>query len=236
LREHLHMIRLRQVALAAHRLDPVVEALCDTFGLSVCFRDPDVATFGLHNALMTVGDQFLEVVAPDPSLGPPENTTVHRLLTKRGGDSTDTVTGYMPIYEVDDLDAREKHLGDKGVRTVFRVDLPTVRGRHLHPADVGGALCSVDQPVPNGSWEYAGREWTAHSDTSVVTAIAGVTIGADDPEAMQSRWDDLGLCHSVRFQQAGGRREGMDELELVASDRSRVGQTTDIGGFVIRLV
>ena len=230
------MIRLRQVALAAHELDPVVETLCDTFGLSVCFRDPDVATFGLHNALMTIGDQFLEVVAPDPALGPPEKTTVHRLLTKRGGDANDTVTGYMPIYEVDDLDDREQHLADHGVRTVFRVDLPTIRGRHLHPADVGGALCSVDQPVPNGSWIYAGTEWTAHSDTSVVTGIAGVSIGAEDPEAMEARWDELGLRQSVRFQPAGERREGMDELQLVASDRSRAGETTDIGGFVIRLV
>src|SRR5215213_6431178 len=121
--EHARMIRLRQVALAAHELDPVVDRLCDTFGLSVCYRDPGVATFGLHNALMTIGDQFLEVVAPDPSIGPPEKTTVHRLLTKRGGDTgtvtgTDTVTGYMPIFEVDDLDAREKHLVDNGVRIV----------------------------------------------------------------------------------------------------------------------
>ena len=230
------MIRLRQVALAAHQLDPVVERLCDTFGLSVCYRDPGVATFGLHNALMTIGDQFLEVVAPDPSIGPPEKTTVHRLLTKRGGDATDTVTGYMPIFEVDDLDAREKHLGDHGVRIVWRGDFPTIRGRHLHPADVGGALCSVDQPVPNGSWQWAGDAWTAHADTDVVTGIAGVTVGADDPEAMEARWDELALRHSVRFQPAGERREGIDELELVATDRSRVGDTTDLGGFTIRLV
>jgi hypothetical protein len=40
----------------------------------------------------------------------------------------------------------------------------------------------------------------------------------------------------VRFQAAGERREGIDELELVASDRSRAGETADIGGFTIRLV
>ena len=230
------MIRLRQVALAAHELDPVVDRLCVTFGLSVCYRDPGVSAFGLHNALMTIGDQFLEVVAPDPALGPAERTTVHRLLTKRGGDATDTVTGYMPIYEVDDLDAREQHLIAHGVRIVWRGDFPTIRGRHLHPADVGGALCSVDQPVPNGSWTWAGDAWTPHSDVGVVTAIAGVTIGADDPESMQSRWDELGLNHSVRFQRAGERREGMDEMELVAADRSRAGETPDLGGFTIRLV
>src|SRR5436190_10026112 len=100
------MIRLRQVALAAAELDPVVERLCDALAVNVCFRDPGVAEFGLHNALMTIGDQFLEVVAPDASLGPAEKTAVGRLLAKRGT----TVTGYMPIYEVDDLDERETRL------------------------------------------------------------------------------------------------------------------------------
>ena len=226
------MIRLRQVALAAAELDPVVERLCDALALNVCFRDPGVAEFGLHNALMTIGDQFLEVVAPDPALGATEKTAVARLLAKRAA----SVTGYMPIYEVDDLDQREDHLERCGVRIVWRGTLPTIRGRHLHPAAVGGALCSVDQPVPQGSWQWAGTEWQPHSDTSVVTAIAGVTIGADDPEAMESRWDELGLRHSVRFHPAGEHREGMDELELTATDRSRVGETVDLGGFIIRLV
>jgi hypothetical protein len=230
------MIRLRQVALAAHQLDRAVDTLCADFGLRVCFRDPGVSAFGLHNALMTIGDQFLEVVAPDPRVGPPENTTVHRLLTKRGGGSPDTVTGYMPIFEVDDLDTRERHLQERGVRIVWRGDFPTIRGRHLHPADVGGALCSIDQPVPNGSWQWAGDAWTPHSDSSVVTAVAGVTIGAEDPEAMESRWDELGLRHSVAFRPAGERRDGMDELHLVATDRSRAVETADVGGFTVRLV
>lgn len=226
------MIRLRQVALAADELEPVVERLCDGLALTVCFRDPGVAEFGLHNALMTIGDQFLEVVAPDPALGPTEKTAVARLLGKRNA----RVTGYMPIYEVDDLDAREQRLAECDVRIVWRGDLPRIRGRHLHPADVGGALCSIDQPIPNGSWHWAGPDWTAHSDTSVVTSIAGVAIGADDPEAMAARWDQLGLKHSVRFQSAGMNREGIDELELTATDRSRVGEKVDLDGIVIRFV
>jgi hypothetical protein len=40
------MIRLRQVALAARHLDRTVDALCSEFGLTVCYRDPGVATFG----------------------------------------------------------------------------------------------------------------------------------------------------------------------------------------------
>ena len=46
------MIRLRQVAMIAADLDPVVDELCDVFGLPVVFHDPGVAEFGLRNALL----------------------------------------------------------------------------------------------------------------------------------------------------------------------------------------
>ncbi len=218
------MIRLRQVALVASDLS-VVDELCDRFGLAVCHRDPGVGVFGLHNALMPVGDQFLEVVSPTQ-----EGTTAGRLLDKRAGDG-----GYMAMYEVDDLDERLRHLEQHGVRVVWSADLPTIRGRHLHPRDVGGTLVSLDQPVPPGSWTWGGPDWVAHPDTAV-TSIAGVTIGAADPEAMRARWAELGLDVSARFVAAGDRGDGLDGMDLVARDRSRAGETTEICGVTITLV
>ena len=220
------MIRLRQVALVARDLDPVVDELCTKLGLKVCYRDPGVEFFGLHNALMMIGDQFLEVVAPTQ-----DGTTAGRLLDKRGGDG-----GYMAIYEVDDLDDREAALERENIRIVWRGDMPEIRGRHLHPADVGGAITSIDQPVPNGAWKWGGPDWVAHQETSVVTAIAGVVIGAKDPAAMRRRWQAAGLEHAVTFQPAGVRGEGLDELELVATDRRRAGDELRICGITIRLV
>ncbi|MEX1106000.1 MAG: VOC family protein [Ilumatobacteraceae bacterium] len=221
------MIRLRQVALVARDLELTTGFLRDEYGLSVCFNDPGVAEFGLHNSLMTVGDQFLEVVAPTRP-----DVTAARLLDKRAAD----VAGYMAIYEVDDLDAREAALTEAGVRIVWRGDLADIRGRHLHPSDVGGALVSIDQPVPQGSWRWAGRTWVPHSDTSVVTAIAGIVVAANDPVAMHARWSSLGLAHAVRFVQATAHGEGIDELDLVATDRSRVGEKRHLGLLTIRLV
>lgn len=220
------MIRLRQVALVAHDLDQVVGELCAQLGLKVCFHDPGVQEFGLHNALVTIGDQFLEVVSPTR-----EGTTAGRLLGKRGGDG-----GYMALYEVDDLDQREAHLADVGVRIVWRGDLDDIRARHLHPADVGGAIVSIDQPVPAGAWRWGGPSWVAHQDNSVATAIAGIVVGATDPVAMRERWRRSGVDHAVRFQPAGPRGDGIDELELVATDRDRAGEELPIGGVVIRLV
>ncbi len=219
------MIRLRQVALVARELDPVVDELCARFGLSVSFRDPGVATFGLHNALMTIGDQFLEVVAPTQ-----DGTTAGRLLDRRRGDG-----GYMAIFEVDDLDDRLPLLEKLGIRVVWSADLPDIRGRHLHPRDIGGAIVSIDQPVPNGSWRWGGP-WTAHVDNDVVTAIAGVTVGAVDPAAMRARWADARVDHAARFVEAGDRGEGIDGVDLVAADRSRAGETAIVGGVEFRLV
>ena len=86
------MFRLRQVALVAHDLDAVVTELCHTLGLSVAYNDPGVGEFGLRNALMVIGDQFLEVVSPTTG-----GTTAGRLLDKRNGDG-----GYMAIFQADD--------------------------------------------------------------------------------------------------------------------------------------
>ncbi len=220
------MIRLRQVALVAADLDAVVSELCETFGLSVCFNDPGVGEFGLHNALMVAGDQFLEVVSPTE-----DGTTAGRLLDKRGGDG-----GYMAIYEVDDLDGRVDHLREHDVRIVWAGDFPTIRGRHLHPRDVGGALVSIDQPVPNGSWTWGGPDWRAHEDNVIVSSIAGVTVGASDPAAMEARWVELGLATAVRFAPASDRGEGIDGVDLVATDRVRAGEEHEIGGVLFRLV
>lgn len=42
-------LRLRQIALVAHKLAPVVQDMHDVFGLEVGYRDPGVKTLGLEN-------------------------------------------------------------------------------------------------------------------------------------------------------------------------------------------
>ena len=220
------MIRLRQVALVAKDLEPVARQLCDTFNLTIAVRDLDVAEFGLTNALMTVGDQFIEIISPTV-----EGTAGGRMIERRGGDS-----GYMVMHEVDDLDQRLSHLADNDVRIIWSGDFDDIRGRHLHPKDTGGAIVSLDEAIPEGSWRWAGTTWTPHRQNSVVSAIAGVTIGANDPAAMRSRWDELSISTAIHFDQAGPRGEGIDRVDLVAADRRRAGETFDIGGVTWVLV
>lgn len=220
------MIRLRQIALVATDLDGAVHQLCSALGAEVCYVDPGVGEFGLHNALLLVGDQFIEVVSPTTT-----GTTAGRLLDKRGGDG-----GYMVLFDVDDLDTRMSALTDLGVRIVWSMDLPTIRGRHLHPRDVGGAIVSLDQPTTPGDWEWGGPTWTTAKAATVVSAIASVSISAEDPVAMRARWSELGINTQVEFIAAGDRGDGLDVVDLVATDRSRVGEEMDLVGVRFRLV
>jgi hypothetical protein len=231
------MIRLRQLVIVARELDPVVDAVCRTLDVEVCFRDPGVAEFGLVNALTPVGDQFLEVVSPQQ-----DGTTAGRLLDKRGGDG-----GYMVIVQCDDLDRRRARLPELGVRVVWQHDLPDIRGTHLHPRDVGGAILSIDEATPLESWRWAGTEWRDHVRTGVVDSVVGVTIGAADPPAMAARWAEaldapLDGDRAVRlddsvigFVPAGERGEGVDAFDLRATDRTRAGEAVTIGGVELRL-
>ena len=85
-------LRIRQIALIARELAPVVDDIRDVFGLEVAYRDPQVAAFGLESAVFPVGNQFLEVVAPTR-----EGTPGGRYLDRRNGDG-----GYMVICQCDD--------------------------------------------------------------------------------------------------------------------------------------
>jgi len=221
-------VHIRQVALVARELEPVVADLTAVLGIEVAFRDPGVAAFGLHNAVMPIGETFLEVVSPVR-----EGTTAGRLLDKRGGDG-----GYMVILQTADLRADRARLGALGVRIVWQVELDDIATVHLHPRDIGGAIVSLDQPVPPESWRWGGSEWRAKARTDAVRGIASVTIQADDPPRMAARWAEvlglpaprrpdaavaLGLAPgAIRFVPvADGRGEGVSALGVTATDAAR---------------
>ena len=90
-------MRIRQLVLVSEKRDPVVSDLCNLFRIEVAFYDPGIIHFGLENAVIPVGDTFLEVVSPVQ-----ENTTAGRFLERRRGNG-----GYMVIVQTDDL-KREK--------------------------------------------------------------------------------------------------------------------------------
>lgn len=172
--------RLRQAVVATGDLDGVVAAWRDELGLGGGFADPGVELFGLRNAVLPVGDTFLEAVTP---LVPGDRCPAERFMAARGGDA-----GYMAIFQVGDMDGARAHLAEQGLRTVFETDLDDIRCTHVHPGDVGAAIVSFDEATPSRSWRWAGPTWTDEARTEVVTGLAGLRLTSPEPARLLARW------------------------------------------------
>ncbi len=226
-------IRLRQVALVARDLDNVVGALHDAFGLEVAFRDPAVATFGLKNAVLPVGNEFIEVVSPTK-----EGTAGGRQLDRLGGDG-----GYMVICHTDDHDAVRRRVDDLGVRTVVDADDHGYRIMQLHPSDTSGSFLEIDyQPGgddPAGPWMPAGKDWQHAQRTDVVDGIIAVEVQCKDPDATATRWGAITACdvadRILRLDNAtvtfvDGPLDSLIAVTLRATDGSTKGERRAICG------
>ncbi|MBX3028362.1 VOC family protein [bacterium] len=192
-------MRLRQIAFAAHDRDRVVADLAAVLAIEVSFNDPGVAVFGLCNAVLPVGDTFLEVVAPTAP-----DSAAGRYLARRGGDC-----GYMVMVQVEDTDAARRRAAAQGARIVWSIDLDDISGTHFHPRDLGGALLSVDTPRPPAAWRWAGADWARHRRTAVVDRLAAVDMACADPAATAARWASL-------LDRRPERRGGAHEIALDA--------------------
>ena len=218
-------LRVRQIALVANKLAPIVDDMKNVLGLEVCYRDPGVKVFGLENALFPVGNQFLEVVAPIQ-----ENTAGGRYLQRRKGDG-----GYMCILQCEDHAPVKERVAKLGIRKVIDHDTAHFHNMQLHPRDTGGTFLEIDhQPggeAPDGPWEPAGKNWKPAVRTNVVSAIAGVEIQSPEPDALGKRWAEIlelplkdgGIAlqnAKLRFvKETDGRGEGLSGLDLKATGR-----------------
>jgi hypothetical protein len=173
--------RLRQIALAAPELDGTVSRLCEILGIEVAHKDPSVGLFGLHNAVMPIGDSFLEVVSPVQ-----DNTTVGRLLAREGN-----TCGYMVIFQTDDLPAVRERAGQENIRIVFEVELDQAATVHLHPKDIGGPVVSFDRMQSWDDWMWGGPHWREHRGNGNTLGIVGAELAMHNPEVARARWSRL---------------------------------------------
>tara|TARA_B100001093_G_scaffold440856_1_gene441654 strand:+ start:975 stop:1709 length:735 start_codon:yes stop_codon:yes gene_type:complete len=168
---------IRQIVMVSSMRDPIVNDLCELFGFEVAFNDPGVGHFGLENAVIPIGTDFLEVVSPVK-----DNTTAGRFLEKRNGDG-----GYMIIIQVDDFEISKGLVEKKNIGVVWKTDLPEAKAMHLHPKQMGGAILSLDWMNPKESWKWAGPEWTSHI-SGPVSGVDGVEIQSSNPDEMFKDW------------------------------------------------
>lgn len=182
-------LRLRQICLVAHDLAPVEKQISDVLGVEVCYRDPGVGKYGLHNALFAMHGTFLEVVSPTRP-----DTAGGRYLDRRKGDG-----GYMYIVDADDLEARREHFQKTGVRLVQDLksgdDVSTSEAIHLHPKDTGGCLLSVDRHSGGadmqGGYHWAGPTWQQKDRSKTIDRIVGAGMQSDDPKGLAERWGEI---------------------------------------------
>ena len=178
-------LRLRQICLVAPYLEPSVSTICTVLGTMVTYVDPNVAKYGLVNALMPFGNAFLEVVAPTEA-----GTAAGRYLDRRGGEG-----GYMVILECDDIDPWPGHLASAGVRIAADLRYPGhYRGLQLHPRDTGGALLEINHTAGggwDGAYHPAGPRWKGFRPDNDEERIAAAELQSPEPAALAARWSEI---------------------------------------------
>lgn len=229
-------LRLRQIALMAPELQPVVDEFRDVLGLEVCFVDPGVGHFGLENSLLPLGNQFIELLAPIE-----ENTAGGRYLARRDGAG-----GYMVITQSDDQAPRRVRINELGIRLVTDHQGEEFVNMQLHPKDTGGSFLEIDQQTSagaeaaDGPWTPAGGAgWKQAQRLDRVTGIRAAEIQAEDPDAVAARWSEIidipvsrdahdNSClelenATLRFVPCtDGRTEGLAGLDLATRDAKAV--------------
>ncbi|WP_406021688.1 VOC family protein [Nocardioides sp. NBC_00850] len=200
--------RLRQATLVARDLEAVVAELREALPLGDPFRDPVVGPlFGIHNAVMPLGDTFVEVISPVE-----ENTTAGRHLDRLGGDG-----GYMVLFQVDDLAVARARIARLGFRVIFDYEDGGDTDVHIHPKDVPGAIVALDHMKRPESWRWAGPDWIEQAPAVTGPGrVTGATMTALEPAKLAATWA------AALGTEADGDRIVLDdgELRFVAGERN----------------
>jgi len=152
-----------------------------------------------------------------------------RYLARHGGDGGDG--GYMVIFDLEISRERARARWRWACGWSGRSTCRIISGTHLHPADMRGAIVSLDCSRPYGSWRWGGPQWTGRTGVGAPGRLAGITVAVADPVAAASRWGDvLGVAVSGAPQPPGaqlGRRRG---ALRAGGERARVRARGDRAG------
>jgi len=201
---------IRQVAAIVPELEPTVALLGAVLGIEPSVRQ-ELTEFGLINAVLPVGDQFLELLQPVR-----EDCSGWRYLQKRGPGF------YMLIFESEEGLRPVAAAKEAGVRVVWQADRPAFTSVHFHPSDLASTLVSVDTSKVENEWPAAGTDWRAHVRSEVVTGIHVFRIAGTDPETMAAPFQRLFGMRAAQRQPRGD----------TAVARARVGHSGTYVDFV----
>src|SRR5882724_132355 len=234
-------VRLRQICLVAPQLEPVIADIAGILGLSVCYRDGNVAKYGLVNALLPVDTILLEVVSPFR-----EGTTAGRFLDKTAGRG-----GYMAIFCCDDPDAYGQRANAMGVRTANVITHAPYHGVQLHPRDCRAAFIEFNHTDGSddvlGPYPPAGPDWQNFIAKDVTQALVGVEMQSPEPQDLASHWGKIiGVAAGTggdgeaelklpncSFRFVKGDSEIMSGLTFRVTDAARIGDAAKARGHAV---
>ncbi|MFY9317276.1 MAG: VOC family protein [Burkholderiales bacterium] len=180
-----HFLRPRQICLVAADLEREAARIEQALGVAECYRDPNVAKYGLRNVLFPVGSSFIEIVSPTRP-----GTTAGRFLERHGGRH-----GYMVILDCDDPERRERHAESLGIRVANVIRHEGYTGIQLHPKDTGAAMIEFNRTTggedPMGPYAPAGPDWQRAVRKELALSLRAVEIECPDPDALASHWGKL---------------------------------------------
>jgi len=196
-------LRLRQICLVAADLARETELVKAIFGLEECYRDANVARYGLENVLFPVGTNFVEIVSPSRP-----GTAAGRFLARHGGRY-----GYMVIMDCDDPERQQRHCEQLGVRIANVIRHDTYLGVQLHPKDTGGAMLEFNRTTggedPDGAYAPAGDRWQQAVRQNVTRGLVSAEIDCPDAAGLAARWSEI-LRRPVQEPGAGRFRIELD--------------------------
>jgi len=228
-------LQLRQIALVARELEPVLLDLTAILGINRCYVDPGVGVFGLENTLMPIGKNFLEVVAPVRA-----GTAGGRYLDRRGGDG-----GYMVITQADSsvsqLEIRANALSSD-VRVAHELERDDWHLIQLHPGDLQAAFFEIESDAHNdftGYWHpVGGVGWESDVQQQVTVDFTGVELQCVDPVELAELWGrvaglpvvqqqgapalKLNNAHLRFVEIADDRGPGLGGIDLQVADRDHI--------------
>ena len=217
-------MRLRQICLVAPQLEPVISDIAAIMGLSVCYRDGNVAKYGLENALLPVDTILLEVVAPFQPRH--RGGAFHRkdrrprrlhgdLLLRRSRRTRQACQGDGRAHR-----QRDHHAPYHGVQ--------------LHPRDCRAAFIEFNHTAGSddvlGTYPPAGPDWQKSIRKDVTQALTGVEMQSPEPQGLAEHWGKIIGVAAGKKRQRRARAETAELQIPLRQGRERDHERADVQG------
>lgn len=177
--------RLRWLALLTDDLERTTTAAERELDVRRCFTDPEIGEFGMANAVLALGDCFLEICTPIQ-----EDAWPHRLLQRQGPG------GLLALFQVDDLDVYRRRAAALDVRIAAhfprrRFPAGEWESIQLHPKDVGGHLVSFDVCDPPNEFPPVDADWRGAPGATTYTGFTGLQLATPKVARTATTWGEL---------------------------------------------